>query len=181
MCYREEEWATCQRCELHKSRVQVVQYTGSPPADVLFVGEAPGRSEDCWGEPFCGPAGDYLKRIIELVKDEHSFTYCVTNVICCIPKDENGDVRIPKEKELEACSERFIEFLNWCNPKLVVLLGKVCQKHWDNLLKSYDIDVETCQVQHPSYILRSPRESHAWRQHDAAATIITALDLIPQE
>lgn len=176
--YNEKYWSQCRRCPLHKTRISVVQYGGQIPAQVLFVGEAPGRSEDCWGEPFIGPAGDYLKLLIGIVKDHIDFTYAITNTICCIPKTEDGDIRIPTPEEIQACTPRFIQFLNYCSPSLVVLLGKICQQHWDSLTKEYDIDCETCRIRHPSYIMQSPRDSHGWRLHDAAATVITALEMV---
>jgi uracil-DNA glycosylase len=60
-----DDWKDCTRCPLHTVRSNVVLARGSIPCDILFVGEAPGRSEDALGKPFVGPAGILLDEMIE--------------------------------------------------------------------------------------------------------------------
>lgn len=59
-----QNWKDCDRCFLSKRRSRVCHLRGKVPCDVLFVGEAPGKSEDVLGKPFVGPAGQLLDRIV---------------------------------------------------------------------------------------------------------------------
>ena len=78
-------WASCQRCLLCQRRGRVVLARGRVPATVLLVGEAPGESENTLGEPFCGPAGHLLNSILSKALPSNP-GYCLSNIICCIPK-----------------------------------------------------------------------------------------------
>lgn len=60
-----EKWRDCMRCPLSEQRSNIVLARGTVPCDVLFVGEAPGASEDALGQPFVGPAGHLLDQVIE--------------------------------------------------------------------------------------------------------------------
>ena len=74
----------CVRCGLSDSRTNLVFGTGSPDADLLFVGEAPGRGEDIKGEPFVGEAGKLLTKIIEAIKLRREDVY-ICNILKCRP------------------------------------------------------------------------------------------------
>jgi DNA polymerase len=110
----------CTRCRLAERRTQVVFGVGDPLADLLFVGEGPGRDEDLAGEPFVGRSGQLLDRLIgeELGLDR---TSCyIANVVKCRPPDN----RDPRPDEIESCwpyLERQIESID---PRVVVTLGK---------------------------------------------------------
>jgi DNA polymerase len=60
-----EKNKNCCRCELCKSRTQIVFYDGNPDSPVMFVGEAPGEEEDKQGKPFVGRAGQYLNKVLK--------------------------------------------------------------------------------------------------------------------
>jgi uracil-DNA glycosylase len=87
-------WGDCQQCELHRVRHKVVLARGRVPCDVLFIGEAPGASEDVLGLPFVGPAGHMLDYIIERSIGEHNelrkekglpgLRVAMTNLVCCM-------------------------------------------------------------------------------------------------
>ena len=80
-----EKWGKCRECSLWEGRQRVVLCRGKVPADVLFIGEGPGESEDSIGQPFIGPAGHLLDQILEQSGvTEHR--YCLTNLVCCIPR-----------------------------------------------------------------------------------------------
>lgn len=129
----EEDWKNCDRCLLAANRSNVVLAKGKVPCDVLFCGEAPGRSEDALGAPFVGPAGKLLDGIIGRSVPEGT-RVAFANVLGCIPLNEDGDVKIadlPKES-VEACRprlERFILEVAW--PRLIVCLGKVAAEWFD--------------------------------------------------
>ena len=74
----------CTRCKLHAGRTNLVFGVGNPNADLMFVGEAPGRDEDVKGEPFVGRAGQLLTKIIEAIDLSRDDVY-IANVIKCRP------------------------------------------------------------------------------------------------
>jgi uracil-DNA glycosylase family 4 len=105
---------------------------------VLFVGEAPDRNENKIGVPAIGLAGNVLNDAIVAVRNrildrddasfhptEAPFTYAVTNIVACHPQTEEGDVREPTPKEIEACRPRLKSFINIAKPRLIIALGKV--------------------------------------------------------
>ncbi len=109
----------CQRCPaLCQSRLQVVFGSGNPQAKVLFIGEAPGATEDKEGIPFCGMSGKILQELlgtIGLVRDE----VFITNTILCRPENN----RNPDKKEVENCRERLDQLISIMKPKVIVTIG----------------------------------------------------------
>jgi uracil-DNA glycosylase family 4 len=77
------EASTCTRCRLHQSRTQVVFGQGSPTADLMFVGEGPGFHEDRQGQPFVGPSGQLLNRLLGEIGLAREDVY-ITNVVRCL-------------------------------------------------------------------------------------------------
>jgi DNA polymerase len=78
----EDIWAdigNCTRCPLHEGRTQIVQTVGNYKADLMFIGEAPGRDEDAQGEPFVGRAGQLLNKIIEAIGMKRE-EVCIGNI-----------------------------------------------------------------------------------------------------
>ncbi len=113
-----DEIAVCRRCELHRSRNKAVPGEGSLHSRVMFLGEAPGRSEDEEGRPFVGAAGKLLTKLIESLgfKREEVF---ITNVVKCRPPGN----REPKVEEISACSYFTDSIIYLVNPLLIVTLG----------------------------------------------------------
>lgn len=152
-----KKWGKCRACPLHKTRKNVVLVRGKLPCDVLFIGEAPGASEDVLGSPFVGPAGQLLDDIVE---DSISFiARCAfTNLLACIPigKDEQGrrtKIKEPEKEHIAACNDRLREIVTIANPLLIVQVGKLSEKYATG--KSTGSDVPTVSIYHPSAILRS--------------------------
>lgn len=109
----------CTRCRLAAGRTQVVFGVGDPDADLMFVGEGPGRDEDLAGEPFVGRSGKLLDRLIaeELGIDR---TGCyIANVVKCRPPDN----RDPKPDEIESCWPYLDRQIELIDPRVVVTLG----------------------------------------------------------
>lgn len=105
---------------------------GQIPCDVLFIGEAPGVSEDLLGQPFIGPAGKLLdQQIAEALENVPGLELriCFTNLICCIPKEDGKKVGEPSKDSVEACKGRLREFVHLCKPRLVVLVGDHAKKY----------------------------------------------------
>jgi DNA polymerase len=118
------EAAGCTRCALSGSRTQVVFGVGNPSADLMFVGEAPGRDEDLQGEPFVGRSGKLLDRLIaEELGVDRSQIY-IANVVKCRPPDN----RDPKPDEIASCRPYLASQLEMIAPKVVVTLGNFATK-----------------------------------------------------
>ena len=118
------EAAGCTKCALAAQRTQVVFGVGNPAADLLFVGEAPGRDEDLQGEPFVGRSGKLLDRLMaeELGIDR---TRCyIANVVKCRPPDN----RDPRPEEIAACRPYLVAQLELIQPVVVVTLGNFATK-----------------------------------------------------
>ena len=79
-----DELGDCTRCKLHETRRSIVFGVGDPNAPLMFVGEAPGEQEDKRGEPFVGPAGELLDKMIEAMGWSRSSVY-INNIVCCRP------------------------------------------------------------------------------------------------
>src|SRR4029077_61697 len=110
----------CQNCRLAKSRTQVVYGVGNPNADLMFIGEAPGRDEDLQGQPFVGRAGQLLTDIIKAMKLTRDEVY-IANVIKCRPPEN----RNPEQDEIDACRPYIRRQIEIIQPKVIVTLGRV--------------------------------------------------------
>ena len=119
-----EHASGCTRCPLAATRTQVVFSRGDSSADLVFIGEAPGRDEDLQGLPFVGRSGQLLDKLvaeeIRLGRDE----FYVMNTIKCRPPGN----RDPKPEELDACAPWFDQQLALLAPKVIVTLGNFATK-----------------------------------------------------
>ncbi len=113
----------CTACRLSEGRTHVVFGDGSPDADVVIVGEAPGRREDEQGVPFVGPSGKLLDRLLAEIGLERDDVY-IANVVKCRPPGN----RDPRPDEIEACKGYLREQLRLIDPKVVVTLGNFSSK-----------------------------------------------------
>ena len=152
----------CQACRLHEGRRQVVFGTGNPDADLVFVGEAPGRDEDLQGEPFVGRAGQLLTRIIQAIGLRRENVY-ILNVIKCRPPQN----RNPLPDEVAACRPLIDRQLACLKPRVICALGTFAAQA---LLRSDERisrlrgrfhpmgDILVRPTFHPAYLLRNPQE-----------------------
>lgn len=150
------KWIHCKRCALHKHRLNVVLLRGSVPCDILFIGEAPGASEDVLGRPFVGPAGKILDQLIANAVST-AYRYAITNLVGCIPKDDDSESKIPEPPDyaIKACASRLQEIVAIARPKLFVFVGKLAAKHFSPS-QDYceDERPEFVEIIHPAAILR---------------------------
>ncbi len=148
----------CTACELYKTRTNLVFGTGNKNADVMFIGEAPGESEDLQGIPFVGASGQLLDRYFEAVGLPRVSVY-IANILKCRPP-KNRD---PKSEEEDVCINHLRSQLALIKPKIIVCLGRVAAKR----IISEDFRItaehgkwfkkgayEICAVYHPSALLR---------------------------
>jgi DNA polymerase len=143
----------CTRCKLHEARKNIVFGVGNPKAQLVFVGEGPGRDEDEQGEPFVGRAGNVY----------------ICNVVKCRPPEN----RLPEKDEIATCSPYLVRQLGVIQPKVICCLGSCSAQtmlqttqgisrfrgewfdyHGSKLIATY----------HPAYLLRNPpAKSEVWK------------------
>src|SRR5688572_16545001 len=150
----------CTKCSLAKGRTNVVFGVGNPNADLMFIGEAPGRDEDLRGEPFVGKAGQLLTDIIKAMKLTRDQVY-IANVIKCRPPEN----RNPEPDELDACRPYIRQQVEMIKPKVIVTLGKfglnslLEQAYPISAVRGSWLDyrgVKVMPTYHPAYLLRTP-------------------------
>jgi len=118
------EISGCDRCDLCKTRTTLVFGAGDPKADLMFVGEAPGKQEDLNGEPFVGTAGKLLDELLESIGLDRGRVY-IANVLKCRPPGN----RDPKPSEIETCVPFLNEQVRIIAPKVIVTLGNFATKY----------------------------------------------------
>jgi DNA polymerase len=122
------EVRVCTRCGLADTRTKAVPGSGTGRAGIVFVGEAPGASEDARGEPFVGRAGDLLTRMIQAMDEKQLIpgvsvtrdSCFIMNVLKCRPPEN----RNPLPHEIEACSPYLMRQLALLKPRIICCLGK---------------------------------------------------------
>jgi uracil-DNA glycosylase family 4 len=115
--------AGCEKCALAQTRTQVVFGSGSPSADLMFVGEAPGFHEDKQGVPFVGAAGKLLGKLLEGIGMSRDEVW-VCNVLKCRPPGN----RDPQPEEIEACEPHLWRQIELIQPTLIATLGNFATK-----------------------------------------------------
>jgi len=118
-----DQVAGCERCALAKTRTQVVFGSGSPTADLMFVGEAPGFHEDKQGVPFVGAAGQLLSKLLAGIGMSRDDVY-IGNTLKCRPPGN----RDPQPEEIQACESHLFRQIELIQPKLVATLGNFATK-----------------------------------------------------
>ncbi len=114
------EISNCRKCQLWATKTRYVPGEGSENAEVVFVGEAPGREEDKQGRPFVGNAGKLLTEMIERVLGLSREDVFIANVLKCRPPNN----RDPLPEEIAACSPYLIRQLEAIQPEIIVCLGR---------------------------------------------------------
>jgi DNA polymerase len=154
------EVADCQLCPLGATRTNLVFGVGDPAADLLFIGEAPGRDEDLQGFPFVGRAGQLLTRILKAMGLTREEVY-IANILKCRPPGN----REPLPTEVAHCLPILKRQVEIIRPKIICALGRVAAQ---NLLssklalgalrgKTHDYNgVPVIVTYHPAAILRNP-------------------------
>ena len=166
----------CKKCDLYKSRTNVVLGEGSPNAELMFVGEAPGRDEDLQGKPFVGRAGKLLGKIIEAMGLKREDVY-IANIL----KDRPPDNRNPQEDEIKACIPYLKEQIKIIEPKVICALGTFAAQRLlgeettiSKLRGKFYVyeGIKLMPTYHPAYLLRNSKEK---------ATVWSDMKLIMKE
>lgn len=155
-----QQCMSCRACGLADTRANVVFGVGSPTAEVLLVGEAPGASEDQQGEPFVGAAGKLLDDMLAMIGLRRQEIYITNSVKCRPPKN-----RDPLNTEKDACAGFLRRQLELMQPKILVCLGrisaaeiirpdfKITQEHGQFFEKN---GMWMTALYHPAALLRDP-------------------------
>lgn len=158
-----ESCLTCDRCELCRTRQNVVFGTGVENAEVLFIGEAPGANEDEQGLPFVGRSGALLDSYLHVIGLDREKNIYIANTIKCRPP-QNRD---PLPAEREACMPWLRQQFKLMRPKIVVCLGRIAAQQIIRpdfqVTKEHGTFIEKNGVLymgtfHPAALLRNPNQ-----------------------
>ena len=141
--------------------------SGNPNADIVFVGEAPGKNEDIQGEPFVGRGGKLLDKILGAIDLNRDDIY-ICNILKCRPPNN----RDPLPSEVQECEPYLIHQLQIIKPKLIVALGRISActilktknslKDLRNKIFNY-AGIDLLVTYHPAALLRNPNfKKFAW-------------------
>ena len=154
---------TCTKCELHKTRNNIVFGVGNRDSEVLFVGEGPGENEDLKGEPFVGRAGQLLDDMLKIIGLSRYKNIFIANIVKCRPPGN----RDPLSTERILCIDWLRSQYALMKPKIVVCLGRIAATELiDSELKItrdhgkwYDKDGKKFMaLYHPAALLRDPHK-----------------------
>ena len=157
----------CRKCPLAETRTNTVPGEGSPTAEIMFVGEGPGRDEDLSGRPFVGRAGKFLDELIESLPMRREDVY-IANVVKCRPPGN----RDPERVEVEQCSGYLRQQIEAIDPLVIVPLGRHALRWFDPSLRitasngkilRYE-DRVLMPLLHPSAGLRNPSNAEMLRE-----------------
>ncbi len=178
------ELGDCTRCKLHATRTNLVFGVGAEDAVLMFVGEAPGEKEDLAGEPFVGPAGQLLDKMIEAMGWRRESVY-IANVLKSRPPGN----RNPEPDEVAACSPFLDAQIRAVAPRVIVALGKPAAQH---LLQTNApisalrgqfherAGVRVMPTFHPAYLLREPaKKREAWSDLKLVMAELERLGIVP--
>jgi len=162
-----QELGDCRRCKLAAGRQNLVFGMGNPHAELLFVGEGPGRDEDIQGLPFVGRAGQLLDKMIAAMGKNRADVY-IANIVKCRPPNN----REPEGDEVLACFPFLKQQIQVIQPRVICCLGRVA---FQNLLQTkapisglrgvwQDYHgIAVMPTYHPAYLLRNPAgKKPAW-------------------
>lgn len=159
----EERCNGCLRCTLGKTRLNLVFGEGNKKADIMFIGEGPGRQEDEQGRPFVGKSGQLLDKYLEILDLDRNKNVYIGNMVKCRPENN----RDPKEEEIEMCIDFLRAQVRLIRPKIIVCLGRIAaqrlispdfrvtRQHGQFFLKN---GVYMMGTFHPSALLRNPAQ-----------------------
>lgn len=185
------EITRCERCNLCKTRNQIVPGVGDREADWLFIGEGPGFHEDRQGEPFVGRSGKLLDAMMAAMQMKRGENVYIANIVKCRASNEAGKDRQPTEEEAAVCMPYLERQIDLIRPKIMVALGKTAAvallntgrdvslgslRNREHLFQSSGRKIPLVVTYHPSYLLRTPGgKKQAWQD------LCRAMDIYDEE
>jgi len=151
----EQQICTCHRCPLAEGRKHAVPGSGPVPADIMLVGEAPGKEEDLSGDPFVGRAGRLLDEALVQAGLTRSEVF-ITSVIKCRPPQN----RKPKKAEIDQCRPYLQAQIDILHPKIICLMGNtaaqaVLGRQGVTILRGQVLQDRFLVTYHPAAVLRN--------------------------
>jgi uracil-DNA glycosylase len=152
--------SSCEKCELAGTRTNIVFGEGAKSAELMFVGEAPGRDEDIQARPFVGRAGQLLTDIIDAMGLKRQDVY-IANILKCRPPEN----RNPLPREIASCSPYLLQQIDLIRPRVICALGKFAAQTLLNTEtpisalrgKFHDYrGIKLMPTYHPAYLFRNP-------------------------
>lgn len=135
---------------------------GPSKSKIMFVGEAPGQTEDAEGEPFIGASGEVFMEVLDELGVDRQDVYITNAVKCATPIDNKK----PQKKDITSCREHLIAEVGQVKPNVICCLGGVAMeavlkrtgitKLKNNVFKSDELKTKVVPVFHPAYVLRNP-------------------------
>jgi len=182
----DREIRQCRRCRLHESKTHYVPGEGSNRPDILFIGEGPGETEDQFGRPFIGKAGQLLDKIIQKMGMQRGDVF-IANVVKCRPPNN----REPLKDEVETCLPYLSRQIVILQPKVIVCLGKVAlnnllgTSHSMGRIRGQQLEfqgIPLIPTYHPSYILhKKDKEEITRTKWEVWEDMQKVLALIPKK
>jgi len=137
-----EEIKHCRRCKLWRTRKNPVPGSGNPKADIMLIGEAPGRNEDIEGKPFVGEAGKILDQLLSSINLNREQVY-IANILKCRPPGN----RDPSREEIDACTPFLDRQIELIKPRIIVTLGNFATRY---ILEKFNLKAESIGKIHGS-------------------------------
>ncbi len=155
-----EECNSCRKCGLHRHRTNLVFGSGNRTANLMFIGEGPGKNEDQQGLPFVGRAGKLLDQMLASIGLRRSDVY-IANIVKCRPPAN----RDPLPEERESCFPWLLEQIEIIRPEIIVCLGRIAAMRF--IRPDFKITAEhgiwyeynstrIMALYHPAALLRDP-------------------------
>ena len=130
----------CKKCQLHKTRINIVHGQGNNKSNIILIGEAPGKNEDLQGIPFIGRAGKLLDELLSHINLTRKDVYTTNTVKCRPPNNRN-----PTTEEIKACTPHLDREIAQIKPKIIIPLGTFASKY---ILEKYNFKFTTIGVCH---------------------------------
>jgi DNA polymerase len=185
-----EELGECTRCKLHSTRRSIVFGVGAADTPLMFVGEAPGEQEDRRGEPFVGPAGQLLDKMIEAMGWTRASVYIANTTKCRPPGNRN-----PQPDELAQCMPFLHQQIAAIAPRIIVALGRPASnqllgtdapisalrgRFHDYARPTDGVSLKVMPTFHPAYLLREPdKKRSAWADLKLVIAELARLGISP--
>jgi uracil-DNA glycosylase family 4 len=151
----------CYKCDLSKTRKNIVFGQGVFSSKIMLIGEGPGQQEDETGNPFVGKAGQFLNQILESQDISREKNIYICNTVKCRPPEN----RVPTDIEMEACREYLDSQIQLMRPKIIILCGSTAVKAMLNIKSGITkirgqwfegpFGAKMMPFLHPSYLLRN--------------------------
>jgi len=167
--------SACTKCELSKGRTHIVVDRGNPQAQLMFIGEGPGKNEDEQGKAFVGRAGKLMDKMMAEIGLDTNRDALIANIVKCRPPDN----RAPLKEEAAACMDYLKRQIELVKPRMLVLLGATALKGLirnqgkfsmaESAGKIFQHDdypgIDLMVLFHPAYLLYDPRKKGVMTEH----------------